>query len=131
MTSLTAQTKEEAVQRAMRHLEGRRLEKKSSRDVLGKITRKAPAPPLGEDRVRPKSSEEVLGLKETVSGGSRLVDDPRRSLGIERIMEEHEYEHEYEHEHEHGNEQEEVPAEVDEALQQEAAEELVMAQGES
>lgn len=74
------------MQKAMRSLEGHRhrLREKPSRDVLGKITRPAPAPPVADNKIRPKSSEEVLGKEKVV--------DVRRSLGIGRIVEEQEEE---------------------------------------
>ena len=76
-TSITAlETREEAVNKAMRSLEGDRhahpeRARPSQRDVLGTISRPAPSPP------RPRSLEAALSSPDV----EKPV-DPRRSLGL-------------------------------------------------
>lgn len=74
-STVPAANREEAMLKTMSSLEGKKLRKTaSSRDVLGKITRPAPAPPA------------VAGSR-PVSGVS-VVGEERRSLAMDRVDEE-------------------------------------------
>ncbi|ORX37068.1 hypothetical protein BD324DRAFT_424119 [Kockovaella imperatae] len=78
-TSTAVYTKEDAVQKTMRRLEGKKKadvsEFGAKRDVLGSISRPAPSPP------RPRSLDSQL---EAVTESKK--DDHRRSLGIEKRL---------------------------------------------
>ena len=79
-TSTAVYTKEEAVLKAMRTLEGVRRPKdksasKDKRNVLGAISRPAPSPP------RPRSLDSQVEVTE-----SKRKDEQRRSLGIDRTL---------------------------------------------
>ena len=79
-TSTAVYTKEEAVLKAMRSLEGVRKPKdkssnKDKRNVLGAITRPAPSPP------RPRSLDSQIEVAE-----SKRKDEQRRSLGVDRTL---------------------------------------------
>ena len=74
-TSTVALTKEEAVLKAMRRLEGKKKESESvKRDVLGSISRPAPSPP------RPRS------LDSQIEVDVKKKEDHRRSLGLEKRL---------------------------------------------
>lgn len=76
-STIPVKSKEEAVLKTMRSLEGtRRIERIKSRDVLGAIKRPAPSPP------RPRSLD-----NQVESEMQKIKDDQRRSLGIERRLE--------------------------------------------
>lgn len=76
-STVPVKTKEEAVLKTMRSLEGtRKIQRVKSRDVLGAIKRPAPSPP------RPRSLDSQM---ETDTRKSK--EEQRRSLGIERRLE--------------------------------------------
>ena len=76
-TTIGTKSKEQAVLKTMRSLEGtRRFGQPKSRDVLGAIKRPAPSPP------RPKSLDSQLEVEK-----KQDKEEHRRSLGIERHLE--------------------------------------------